>query len=74
MHLPDLDGLEVLRRLRAQDHTMNTPVVVVSADATTERIEQAFALGATDYVTKPVDVTAFLARVDTYLEGVDTRF
>ena len=74
MHLPDLDGLEVLRRLRAQDRTVNTAVVVVSADATTERIEQAFALGATDYVTKPVDVTAFLARVDTYLEGVDTRF
>ena len=74
MHLPDLDGLEVLRPLRAQDHTLNTPVVVVSADATTGRIEQAFALGATDYVTKPVDVTAFLARVDTYLEGVDTRF
>jgi CheY-like chemotaxis protein len=74
MHLPDLDGLEVLRRLRSQDATRQTPVLVVSADATAERVEQAFALGATDYITKPVDVSSFLAHIDTYLGGVDTRY
>jgi PAS domain S-box-containing protein len=74
MHLPDMDGLEVLKRLRDQPETEMTPVLVVSADATVERIERAFALGATDYATKPVDVTAFLGQVDALLEKLDTRY
>jgi len=74
MHLPDLDGLEVLRRLRADPDTADIPVIVVSADATTTRIEQAFAEGATEYTTKPVDVASFLAQLDGLLDRQDTRF
>ncbi|HSI56561.1 MAG TPA: response regulator, partial [Ideonella sp.] len=74
MHLPDLDGLEVLRELRADPATADIPVIVVSADATTARIEQAFAEGATEYTTKPVDVASFLAQLDGLLDRQDTRF
>jgi len=74
MHLPDLDGLDVLRRLADDEQTASIPVLVVSADATASRIEQAFALGAADYATKPVDVPSFLAQVDALLERRNTRF
>ena len=68
MHLPDMDGLDVLRALSADPGTEHIPVLAVSADATPDRIKQAFELGAADYATKPVDVPTFLAQVDLLLE------
>lgn len=59
LHLPDMEGEEVLRRLRGEPATQDTPIVVVSADATAHHIEQLKAAGATDYLTKPFDVRAF---------------
>ncbi|MDZ7813143.1 MAG: hypothetical protein U5L74_08500 [Ideonella sp.] len=44
------------------------PVMMVSADATTVSIEQAFRDGATDYVTKPLDIGTFLAQLDQLLD------
>jgi PAS domain S-box-containing protein len=74
MHLPDVDGLELLRHLRDDPDTQDIPVVVVSADATTQRIELAFAEGASDYVTKPVNVQPFLALLDRLLGEQETQF
>jgi PAS domain S-box-containing protein len=68
MHLPDTPGEEVLRALRAQDSTRETPVVVVSADATADRQERLRALGANDYLTKPFNVRQFLGIIDGYLQ------
>lgn len=56
LHLADIPGEEVLRRLRADPATRDTPVVVLSAEAMPARIEELRAAGATDYVTKPYDV------------------
>jgi PAS domain S-box-containing protein len=74
MQLPDMDGLAILRELRAAPATQDLPVMVVSADATTVRVEQAFEEGATDYVTKPVEITAFLSQFDQLLDRQDSRF
>ena len=74
MQLPDMDGLTILRQLRADPATQDLPVMVVSADATTTRVEQAFEEGATDYVTKPVEITAFLSQFDQLLDRQDSRF
>ena len=74
MHLPDMDGLDVLRELRSDPALADIPVIVVSADATTSRIEMAFAEGATEYTTKPVDVGSFLSQLDGLLDRQDTRF
>jgi PAS domain S-box-containing protein len=74
MHLPDIDGLELLRHLQANADTSDIPVVVVSADATEVRISQAIAAGATHYLTKPVNVPTFLAAVDSVLDQLDTHF
>lgn len=64
LHLPDIQGDEILRQLRADPHTAHLPVVMISADATAAQIERLRALGANDYLTKPIDVREFLAMVD----------
>jgi CheY-like chemotaxis protein len=67
LHLPDLTGDEVLRRLRADARTAAIPVVVVSADATAAALGRLRAAGADAYLTKPLDVDAFLATVERFL-------
>jgi PAS domain S-box-containing protein len=69
LHLPDLGGQEVLRRLRADPHTAHVPVVVVSADATASQIQRLLTAGAADYLTKPLDVDRFLEVVDQLLQA-----
>ncbi len=64
LDLPDLDGREVLRRLRADPITQEIPVVVVSANALPCGIEQLSAAGADAYVTKPIDVREFFRVLD----------
>ncbi len=74
MHLPDVDGLELLRQLQRDPACADIPVVVVSADATPGRVEDALAAGARHYLTKPLNLTGFLAVLDEQLEAMDTRF
>ncbi|MBQ0960205.1 MASE1 domain-containing protein [Ideonella sp. 4Y11] len=64
MHLPDMDGLEVLAHWRADPRLAEVPVLAVSADATQERMAGAQVAGVRGYVTKPVDIARLLALVD----------
>ncbi len=64
VHLPDIDGDEVLRRLQADPRTRAIPVVVVSAEATPAKIERFLAAGAQAYLTKPLDLSRVLEIVD----------
>jgi len=68
-HLPDIGGEEVLRRLQADPETAAVPVVVVSADATTGQIQRLLAAGASQYLTKPLDVSQFLEVLDQLLHA-----
>jgi PAS domain S-box-containing protein len=74
MHLPDIDGLELLRHLKSDPTTEHIPVVVVSADALASQIEAAMQAGAFHYLTKPVSVAELLSVVDSVLEGAETKF
>jgi len=67
VHLPDIEGDEVLRRLREDPVTRDIPVVTVSAEATPHKIERFLAAGAHAYLTKPLDVKHFLQVVDEIL-------
>lgn len=69
LHLPDMDGAEVLRLLLAEPDTKGVPVVMISADATEGQAKRLMAMGANDYLTKPIDVTQFLTTVDHYLKN-----
>lgn len=63
LHLPDMSGEEVLARLRCDHRTEAIPVIAVTADATPGRRATLLAAGATEYLTKPLDVPVFLAAV-----------
>jgi PAS domain S-box-containing protein len=67
LHLPDVQGDEVLRRLRSDERTAGIPVVMISADATPRTIDRLIARGADAYLTKPLDVDEFLATIDRLL-------
>ncbi|MDE2566176.1 MAG: response regulator, partial [Burkholderiales bacterium] len=67
MQLPDFDGFEVLRRLRAQPATAQVPCVALSANAMPEDIQRALQAGVADYWTKPLDFKAFVQALDQRL-------
>jgi CheY-like chemotaxis protein len=64
MQLPDFDGHEVLRRLRADPATAALPCVALSANAMPDDIQRALQAGFVDYWTKPLDLKAFMAALD----------
>jgi two-component system response regulator len=63
--LPKIDGLEVLRRLRADPRTHLAPVVILTSSKQDEDILQGYALGANSYVRKPVEFAEFAAAAKT---------
>ena len=67
LHLPDMHGSEVLRRLRADARTGDIPVVVISADATRSAVDELLAAGADAYLTKPLDLDEFLRTLEQFL-------
>jgi signal transduction histidine kinase/ActR/RegA family two-component response regulator len=69
LHLPDMSGEEVLRRISAAPATRSIPVAVLSADATPRQQQRLLAAGAVAYLTKPLDVAALLQIVDERLAG-----
>ncbi len=65
--LPDLDGLEVCRRLRYQSQTRGLPILIVSAKGEESDIVAGIELGADDYVTKPFSPRVLIARIRNLL-------
>ena len=73
IRMPDMDGFEVCRRLKAVPETGDVPVIFVSAISDTDEKVQGFELGAVDFVTKPYQREELLARVRTHLEVTRLR-
>ncbi len=69
VHLPDLDGPDVLKRLRADEQTRGIPVIAVSADATEEQRVRMTRLGAARYLTKPLTLNVVLGAVWEVLDS-----
>jgi len=61
--LPDLDGLEICRRLKGQDRTKEIPVVMLTARGEESDIVAGLEMGADDYVTKPFSPRVLMARL-----------
>lgn len=66
--MPEMNGFEVLSRLREHPDTQDIPVIFVTAMDATEDEEHGLAAGAVDYITKPLRPAVVLARVRTHLE------
>jgi signal transduction histidine kinase/DNA-binding NarL/FixJ family response regulator len=71
VNLPDIDGDEVMRRLRMDERTRAIPVLIVSADAIPSGIERFLAAGAIGYISKPIQVARLLEFVDQATGGAD---
>jgi putative two-component system response regulator len=65
--MPDMDGFEVCRRLKADPLTIQTPVIFLTAKSQVEDEELGFSLGAVDFIHKPISPPIVIARVRTHL-------
>jgi two-component system sensor histidine kinase/response regulator len=66
--MPEMDGLEVCSRLKAEPLTRQIPVIFLTASNEMEHLMKGFEAGAVDYITKPFNAPELLARVRTHLE------
>ena len=67
VNMPDLNGIEVLKQIRNHGATLSLPVIMVTGRSESESLAEAFAAGANDYVTKPVDFLVALTRTNVQL-------
>ncbi len=71
--MPDMDGFETCRRLKADESTKNIPVIFMTALTGIEDKVKGFELGGVDYITKPIEYEEVLARVKTHLQIVNQK-
>lgn len=69
MNLPELDGWEATRRVKAAPETKDVPVIGLTAHALSGDRERALAAGCTDYHTKPVELTKLLEQIEAILKA-----
>ena len=69
LHLGGRDGAELLNLLKQHDHTASIPVVIISADATHSQVQRLLTMGATAYLTKPLDVKRFVQLTEELLNA-----
>jgi CheY-like chemotaxis protein len=70
LDLPDIHGSKLLETLQAEPATAETPVIVISTDATASQIERMLSAGARNYLTKPFEIRRFLCMFDEILSPV----
>ena len=67
IQLPDIDGLEATRRIRASEANGKIPIVALTSYAMTGDRKKAQAAGCTGYIAKPIDVVTFIKEIEKYL-------
>ncbi len=71
--MPETDGFNVCRQLKADEYTRDIPVIFISALDELEEKLKAFAMGGVDYITKPFQEAEVLARIETHLALVRAK-
>ncbi|PKR89885.1 hypothetical protein CXZ10_06800 [Pleomorphomonas diazotrophica] len=59
LNLPDMTGIDILARLKANEHTRRTPVIVLTTTDDAREIQRCYDLGANVYITKPLNYESF---------------
>ena len=67
IRMPNMDGYEVCRKLKANEATADIPVIFLTGESDAASAADAQAAGAAGYITKPIDPDALLAQIDTCL-------
>lgn len=65
--MPKMGGFEACERLRAEDATKTTPIIMVTTRGEAQNVEKGFEVGCNDYVTKPINKVELLSKVGNYL-------
>jgi len=73
IQMPEMDGFEVCKLLKADSNTKDIPVIFLTAVIEPEKILLGFELGAVDYITKPFNTAELTARVATHIEIKQSR-
>lgn len=73
LSMPDIDGFDLLRQIRQRHAADAVPVLLVTASAESKDVVRGLTTGANDYIVKPLDRTAFLARVYNHISLGQTR-
>ena len=63
LRLPKVDGIEVLRRIRANERTRSIPVIIFTSSKLDQDLVNSYAYGAKAYITKPVDMKQFIEAI-----------
>ncbi len=69
VHLPDMSGFDICRRIRAEGPRPDTPVLICSIRSEVSGVAEGLGCGATDYVVKPFEVHDLLERLDRALQA-----
>ncbi len=62
--MPEMDGLELLTKIKASEELKHIPVMMVTAEAASENILKAIKAGAANYIVKPITVKTLLAKIE----------
>lgn len=65
--MPEMDGIESLRAMRAQEETKKIPIIMVTTKSEKARVEICYQLGCSDYINKPIDKIELLTKVKKIL-------
>ncbi len=65
--MPGMNGFETCRAIRSRDVGREIPIIMVTTRGEEQHVEEGFASGCTDYVTKPINGTELVAKVRSYL-------
>lgn len=68
LQLPEISGLEVIKKLKSDEATQNIPIIVISAHAMEADIKKCFDAGCIDYITKPVNIQEFIRKIKLFFE------
>jgi DNA-binding response OmpR family regulator len=71
--MPKLTGFEVCQKLREHERTRTTPILLVTTRGERENVQKGYAAGCTDYLTKPIDGSEFLAKLRDHLANGEER-
>ena len=67
IQLPDINGLEATKKLRASDADIEIPIIALTSFAMAGDREESLSAGCTDYIEKPINPETFIAQIEKYL-------